>query len=361
MLATARTGAPVHFIKLSQNGDDVPIAAGAPPTDEPITVHRRALAGSRSVAVIRVLDAGFAVRTILALRRRHGLRAIWLHETPFFPGILFFRLGRLLGVRMIYGADDDHVLSHAGPGFRLWRKRRNLLLARTRIAARSDRLVAVTHYLRNLFTDHPHAEVVPVLVDLPSLDAGSAPGPEPRVLYAGSFGAQDELENLIESLALVKARGIGFSVLLLGAAYHPERAAAIATLVERRGLADRVTLVAKASRGEVARYQAEADVLWCVRRDTPWSRSGFPTKLAEGLAAGRAVVTHGFGEVGAYVEAGKNAVVVNPADVREITDALAALLGDADYRRALAAAGRAVAAEHFDVGKSTAKIARILA
>ena len=104
-----------------------------------------------------------------------------------------------------------------------------------------------------------------------------------------------------------------------------------------------------------------ADVLYSVRRDGVWSRSGLSTKLSEYLASGRVVVAAEVGDVGAYLRAGESALLVSPgAGASEIAAALERALDSEELRARIGAAGAEVARRHFDVEVARGHLSLIL-
>jgi colanic acid biosynthesis glycosyl transferase WcaI len=93
---------------------------------------------------------------------------------------------------------------------------------------------------------------------------------------------------------------------------------------------------------------ASADVL-LVPLDGEKSELSVPSKLYNFMAAGRPVLglARPGSEVAAILEERQSGVAVSPGDAAEIADAVRALKGSSERRRALAANGRAYVVERF--------------
>jgi glycosyltransferase involved in cell wall biosynthesis len=74
---------------------------------------------------------------------------------------------------------------------------------------------------------------------------------------------------------------------------------------------------------------------------------GIPKVLIEAAACGRAVVTTDIPGCREIVRHGVNGLLVRPHDVEALADALAALIGDTETRRAMGAAGRKIAEAEY--------------
>jgi glycosyltransferase involved in cell wall biosynthesis len=74
---------------------------------------------------------------------------------------------------------------------------------------------------------------------------------------------------------------------------------------------------------------------------------GIPKVLIEAAACGRAVVTTDIPGCREIVRHGVNGLLVRPHDIEALADALAALIGDTETRRAMGAAGRKIAEAEY--------------
>jgi glycosyltransferase involved in cell wall biosynthesis len=81
----------------------------------------------------------------------------------------------------------------------------------------------------------------------------------------------------------------------------------------------------------------------------------------EATAAGLPVVTTSVGALGEAVREGETGSIVPPNDVPALARALAALVGDADRRRAMGRAGHALARERFDANANNRTLLTLVA
>jgi glycosyltransferase involved in cell wall biosynthesis len=102
------------------------------------------------------------------------------------------------------------------------------------------------------------------------------------------------------------------------------------------GVSDRVHFVGRLSRPGVAQFMAGAEIFVMPSRLEP-----FGIVVLEGWRAGVAVVATTKGGPPEFVRDGEDGVLVDPFDTARFSAALQRLVSDDDYRRTLAAAGRA--------------------
>jgi glycosyltransferase involved in cell wall biosynthesis len=153
--------------------------------------------------------------------------------------------------------------------------------------------------------------VIPSGVDLP--DAVGEPDEPPHVLYAGRLSQEKGVLELVEA-----ARGLPLVV----AGDGPLR--------------DRVPdALGFVPHDRLLELYRGAALVVC-----PSHREGYGVVCAEAMAHGRPVVASAVGGLRDLVVDGETGLLVPPGDVTALRRALERLLGDADLRRRLGAAGR---------------------
>jgi glycosyltransferase involved in cell wall biosynthesis len=189
---------------------------------------------------------------------------------------------------------------------------------------------------------------VPNAVDLTAVDeavAGIDPAAGPSLLvgWVGSFGAWHGTEVLIEAIARDER---GARAVLIGDGIERGRCE---DLVQRLGIADRVTFTGRLPHAETLRRLAGCDVL--AAPTVPLSGGepffGSPTKIFEYMALRRPIVVSRLGQPGEILADGSTALLVEPGSVDELAAAFGRLAGSPPLRSSLAEAARRVAeSEH---------------
>lgn len=197
---------------------------------------------------------------------------------------------------------------------------------------------------------HGKVRLVPNGVDVRRFDASLDPAaaratlgwPEERLtlVYAGSVGLAQGLGTLLEAVEPLAAEGV--SVRILGEGFERDRLEAEAT---RRGL-EHVRFEPGVPRDLVPAVLAAADGVLTLLRRGPLYEHSLPTKLLEGLAAGRPLVVSAAGEAARIVADTGAGVVAGPEDPLALRQAIRTL-GSGD-RRAMGRAARRVAETAYD-------------
>ncbi len=229
-----------------------------------------------------------------------------------------------------------------------------------RAAHLADAIICVSDHDRSLAVDAGIAERTRVLTihnGMPDLPASSrAPAPEaaphagPVVLtMVARFGYQKRQELLLRALGALLGTdapaGPAAAPWRLQLVGSGEREPEIRSLAEELGMADRVEFAG--ARDDVPELLAASDLFVLTSR---WE--GLPRSIIEAMRAGLPVVASAVGGVGELVEDGRTGFLLDPgldeaSAVAELTAVLRRLLGSADLRHALGAAGRRRYEEHF--------------
>jgi glycosyltransferase involved in cell wall biosynthesis len=207
-------------------------------------------------------------------------------------------------------------------------------------------------------------ELLPNGVAVERFTPSEPPGPHRRALgwddarlilvYAGTVGLAQGLGTLVEAMTRLRGSGVVVHVVGDGA----ERGA-IVERVRGLGLAD-VHVHDPLAADRVPALLAAADGALVLLRRGPLYEESLPTKLVEGLAAGRPIVVSADGEAARVVTAGGAGLTAPAEDPAALADAILALRDSPD-RPAMGVRARAVAEADFDRARIVRRLADLLA
>jgi glycosyltransferase involved in cell wall biosynthesis len=317
---------------------------------------------------------GFKLRVVSALakeiRTRHAAKKIdllWFNHLSFYDTYPLTRLSQSLGIPTIQSYEDERfqkAFKMRSPSSTIFSV--NAYLADCYCPRRADAVIVISRYLEQKYAarvrDRSKLHIVPTIVDCDYWDVGPEPASAvPVLLYAGTFSEQDEIENVLVALTLLRSRGRSFRLIALGANRDPRHAGKLSSKIRDLHLGDVLELRGFVGLDEVKREVASSNILLNVRRDSLWSRSGLSTKMSEYLAAGRAVVCTDLGDVSMYVKHGQSAMLVPPTTTaEEIAAAIDLLLVSPELRQKIGRAGKEVAAKYFGLRAACDKIEKII-
>jgi glycosyltransferase involved in cell wall biosynthesis len=339
------------------------------PDPEIAGVRYTAAASSKSGKLARLTRVNAVALARIVARRRDARSLYVRYDWGVLPVIV---AGRALGYRVVLEVNALTSVDVA-PGVRLGLKRRageHVKRAAVGTAWRSAyRLLPVTERLRDTLVDGfgappERVEIVANGADVELFTprdravAARSLGLDPddeHVVFVGLLAWWNDFATVIEAFARVVARRPRALLVFVG---DGEQRAAIEDLVRARGIAGRVRLVGFVDdRSVVATYVAAARV--CLSPGSAKLAIGRPMKLAEYLAAGRAVVGSAIPGIAEMLAETGGGVTVAPHDAAAMANALCDLLADPAAADALAASSRPAIVERYSWRAIASRIAAI--
>lgn len=204
--------------------------------------------------------------------------------------------------------------------------------------------------------------LVPNAVDTgrfrPDLDPRAAKAalgwaPDFTLVYSGTVGIAQGLDTLIEAVRLLP--DIDVTVRVIGDGIE---AATLRQRAADRGL-ERLVFQPSIAADEVPTVLAAADGILVLLRRGPLYEESLPTKLLEGLAAGRPIIVSADGYAATLVAEAGAGLVAPAEDPQALAGAIASLRGNAD-RVPMGAAAQELARTRFSRQASVAALADAL-
>lgn len=188
----------------------------------------------------------------------------------------------------------------------------------------TDRTIVISSRLASLYAfRRPQPLIIPALVDLSEYPTGEVPvdGLGTTLLYIGNPSGKDRLGIVLDAISQIPGsdrRGLRFVIA------GPDWEELVRNPDVGKARLDRVTEVVDAqgylSRDNVLQLLRNADFTVLLRPTGGYADAGFPTKVAESLAAGCPVLCNLTSDLGRYLADGKNAVICEAApDSGEVT------------------------------------------
>ena len=370
VIARLNVGGPALHVTYLAEGLDArgyrtTVVAGRVPKGE---ASMEAIAAAHDVDLVRARSMSREISPLDDLRTIVGLARLIRRERPAILHTHTAKagtVGRLaallaLGARppVVVHTFHGHVLSgyFSRPKERVFRLLERLLARVTTV------LVAVSPQVRDelvAFGIAPpeHFAVIRLGIDLERrLDAGTSPAPDLPAAglvigWAGRMTAVKRVEDTVEALARVRARGVDALLVLVGDG--PDRAVAERRAAELGVSAD---VVLPGAVDEMGAWYRAFDVLLLTS-----ANEGTPVVAIEALAAGTPVVATHVGGVADVVRDGEDGFLVPPGDLDAMADRLELLARDPERRLRMGAAGRERARARYGVARLVEDVDRLYA
>jgi glycosyltransferase involved in cell wall biosynthesis len=287
---------------------------------------------------------------------------IYNYNAPDIKNIFFILYGRLIGYKIIFDIIEDNSFeAHVGLVNKFRIKSSVFLFKRSRYFASA--MVGISDHLYKLIQTVTQnkipAYLIPITVNLNYFKKiNTAKKDKLQIFYGGSFGKKDGLEYLISAFDEVSKRHHNIDLILTGMG-HKQDMDRINVQIEKAINKDRIIYKGFLSTSDYYTLLNECDIFCMTRVNSKFANAGFPFKLGEFLASGKAVVATNVGDVPNYLFNGINALVINPDSVKELVDALLLLIEDAAKRESLGTEARKTAERFFDSDIVGAKLLSI--
>jgi glycosyltransferase involved in cell wall biosynthesis len=320
---------------------------------------------------------GLALRMMPALHRLRSDYDIVLVSGYRALGLPVLVAGRYLNRPVVFKADSLGELSgeYFRAGLAEWRLTPESALVRALLALRKRCLrgaavqVAISDEIRNELLSQGVAplriHVIPNGVDTDTFRPATATErsslrlrlglpPGPVLVYTGRLVSYKGLPMLLQAWLELSQRRPGTLVFVgEGGRDIHNCEPALRESVARSGLAERVRFTGAVDRVEEWLRAADLFIF-------PTENEAFGLSLVEAMACGLAAVTTRAGGLSDYVSDGQNACVIEPGDVRGLTAAIEALLGDPAQATRLGQAARETACRRFGIDAVAARYEDLL-
>lgn len=255
------------------------------------------------------------------------------------------------GVRLVFDAvewyDPDSLKGWLSP-YQL-----NIELAMRFLLPRTGHIIAISDYLHRYCLERGcQSVVVPPTLDVLSTLARTQGRDTQRPLelvYAGSPGRKDLLDNIVE--AVLRLRRSGRNLHLSVAGIRAEDAKRYAAVHSRPAseVSAGVNFLGVLSHDESMNLVRQADFSLLLRHEARYSRAGFPTKFVESLAVGTPVIANLTSDLHRYLKEGDTGFICRGPTPEDLEAALIRALAMTHEQHAeMRARCRTAAVESFD-------------
>lgn len=181
------------------------------------------------------------------------------------------------------------------------------------------------------------------------------------IAYCGTASNnKDGVDDLIKAFSIVHSLHPDIKLYIMGKAPTNEDSAGNLSLVDSLGLSSSVVFTGIIPAVEMPQMLVNASVVALARPDSLQARCGFPTKLGEYLLSGNPVVVTRVGDIPAFLQDGKTALLAEQRNPESFAKKLLWVLDNEKDAKVIGQAGREVALHSFNYLIETEKIVRTI-
>lgn len=278
---------------------------------------------------------------------------LYAYDTPDLKSIFLILYAKSQGYKIILDIVEDNRFAASYGGFwnRLRIKSGQFLVFISPFYA--DLAIGISNHLfgklSDLYLDLSKVVFIPVTVDLDEIQMlNQLDRPVKKVFYGGSFGKKDGVELLVGAFEKLQVIFPKSELVLTGKSDDQDDFEEFLELIRNSNAADSINYLGFLSTEEYHRVIRDCDVFCVIRNKSQAANTGFPSKLAEFLAAGRAVIASDVGDIRGLLKDGKDLILVPPENEVELFKALLRIFRDPTLSLKLGKSGRKAAEENFD-------------
>ena len=200
------------------------------------------------------------------------------------------------------------------------------------VQKRFKNIIPISNYLRDYYSQQNNV-LLPPLINLSDKKWNSfEPVNNPliedfeglKVIFAGNPAKKDLLANLISAAIEILKDNNALQIVVLGV--NPENAVNFCSKESLEKYKSNLVFVGRVPQKVVPSYYQLCDFSAIIREPSRKNMAGFPTKMAESMAAGCPVLLNTTSDLGDYAKDGVNAKIINDYSVESITQGLRELM-----------------------------------
>jgi glycosyltransferase involved in cell wall biosynthesis len=280
---------------------------------------------------------------------------IYNYGGPNIQNILFLLYSKVIGFKIVCDIVEDNRFE---PSVNIlnWLKTRSSVSLLKLSKYYADSFIGISDHLYNRLIKISKGKVpvhlIPISVNLNNFIRRyhKSTRSEFKIFYGGSFNEKDGLGFLMDAFSEVSKIHADVKLVITGLGNKPDMER-ILSLIDKSENGDRIEFKGFLSNNDYFTLLNECDIFCMTRIDSNHANTGFPFKLGEFLASGKAVIATNVGDIPKYLTNNINAVLIEPSSVPLLTGALLLLIENPEKIEQIGKEGRKTAECYFDSDK----------
>lgn len=218
-----------------------------------------------------------------------------------------------------------------------------------------DGLIVTSYFLKEYYVNRnvTNIMILPNLLDITPFsgqyDISRQRKKQIRIGYCGFPTRKDGINDLLQAFTIVHDNFPTSELLVVGdTAGARSLLPGLREYAARLGIIDNVTFTGLVTWDMIPGLLRSCDILVLARPSGVFADAGFPTKLGEYMACRKPVVATRVGDIGRYLDDGKNIVFAEPDNPVSVASKILALVENPEYARNIGENGFVWAKEKLD-------------
>lgn len=296
--------------------------------------------------------------SFLKKNRKKGCKnVLYNYNYPDLKNIFFLLYAKMLGYRIIVDiVEDNRFEPHLGILNKIRLKTSVFLFSISRHFVNG--YVAISEHLRQRCQEVSKGkkpiELIPVTVNLKYFPKANSYQPDRndlKMFYGGSFGEKDGLGYLVDAFGEICQRHDKLKLILTGAG-NSRDVEKIRSRIENSPAKNNIIFKGFLSTPDYYATLNSCDIFCMTRVNSKFANAGFPFKLGEFMASGKAVIATRVGDVSNYLVNDVNSVLIEPNSTEGLVVAIETIIQHPDKINRLGIEARKTAENNFDSEKA---------
>lgn len=313
-------------------------------------------------SVFRYYSNGF--RFIKRNRLSDKKNIIYNYGGPNIENILFILYGRSLGYRIICDVVEDNRYEPTVNFLNKLKTRSSVfLLKMSRFYAHS--MIGISEHLYKRLLEYSKGRIpvylIPISVNLKyfTFHPKRENNNDFRIFYGGSFNKKDGVDLLINAFDVICENHKNVKLVLTGSG-STDDLERTSNQIDKSKNKEKIIYRGFLSTNDYFEVLNECDIFCMNRVNSDHANTGFPFKLGEFLASGKAVIATQVGDVPKYLTNNVNALLITPSSVEKLIEALLFLIENPEKIEMIGKEGRKTAENYFDSDKLSGDLYSII-
>lgn len=285
---------------------------------------------------------------------------LYNYSYPNILNILFLLYAKIAGYKIILDITEDiRFHSKSKSLLTTFRIKSSLFLIQF-LPYFSDAIISISTLIYNSLSKITHGKIpisfIPITVDLNKFPKQNYIIPNSfKIFYGGSFGQKDGLEYLLKAFEIVSQKHINLELILTGRT-DQKKLNVLFNLISDPLIKNKIKYQGYLSESDYYIALNSCDIFCMTRINSDAANAGFPFKLGEFLATGKAVIASDVGDVSSYLKNNIDSILIKPNNVDELVVALSYILDNPEKISSLGNEARNTAETYFDSEKVSTKV-----
>lgn len=307
---------------------------------------------------------GAGISFLTKSKKRGCKNIIYNYNYADLKNIIFLLYAKMTGYKIIIDIIEDNRFERTDGIINSIRLKTSIILFRSSRRF-TDHFVAISEQLYKraelVSKNKVPVSLIPITVNLSYFkDNGYQTNRNNlKIFYGGSFAVKDGLKYLVSAFDVVSKKNEGIELILTGAAPIKTDMEEITKQIDAVAAKDRIKFMGFLKTEDYYNLLNRCDIFCMTRINSVYANAGFPFKLGEFLAAGKAVIATKVGDVPNYLFNDVNALVINPDSVEELSDAILSIIKNPEKIKIMGPKARKTAEAYFDSEKVSMKLLSI--